>query len=118
VEYPKYFREDMQSFKDFCAGAIRFVGHNIPFDAKFLDFELKRIFCTMRENKSIMKLKNRRGGLKPPKLIEAANFYRIAVDEKKCHGSEYDTLIAYEIFKKMLVRKRSQQRILAFLGKR
>jgi DNA polymerase-3 subunit epsilon len=116
VEYPKYFYQDMQSFKDFCARAIRFVGHNIPFDAQFLDFELKRTFCTMRENTNIMKLKKRSGGLKAPKLSEAADFYRIAVDEDKCHGSEYDTLLAYEIFRKMLTRKGSRERVLGFLG--
>ncbi|MDR3327413.1 MAG: 3'-5' exonuclease [Prevotellaceae bacterium] len=118
VEYPKYFREDMQSFKDFCAGAIRFVGHKIDFDAQFLDFELKRTFCTMEENKNIMKLKNCNGRIKNPKLAEAACFYRISVDEDKCHGSEYDTLLCYEIFKKMLARKRSRQRVLGFLEKR
>jgi DNA polymerase-3 subunit epsilon len=116
VEYPKYFYQDMQSFKDFCAGAIRFVGHNIQFDAQFLDFELKRTFCTMRENTGIMKLKNRRGGLKAPNLAEAANFYQIAVDEEKCHGSEYDTLLAYEVFRKMLVRKGSREKVMEFLG--
>jgi DNA polymerase-3 subunit epsilon len=114
VEYPKYFYQDMQSFKDFCAGSIRFVGHNISFDAKFLDFELKRTFCTMRENTSIMRLKNCGGGLKQPKLIEAANFYHIAVDEDDCHGSEYDTLLTYEIFRKMLTRKISRERVLMF----
>jgi DNA polymerase-3 subunit epsilon len=118
VEYPKYFRQDIQSFKDFCVGAIRFVGHNIPFDAQFLDFELKRTFCTMRENTNIIKLKNRNGGLKFPTLSEAANFYSITVDEDKCHSSEYDTQLAYEIFRKMLMRKGSLERVLGFLGKR
>jgi DNA polymerase-3 subunit epsilon len=116
VAYPEYFREDIQSFKDFCAGAIRFVGHNIQFDAQFLDFELKRTFCTMNENTNIMKLKNRNGGLKPPNLSEAANFYRIAVDENKWHGSEYDTMLTYQIFRKMLVRKRSRERVRGFWG--
>jgi DNA polymerase-3 subunit epsilon len=116
VEYPQYFRDDIQSFKDFCAGAIRFVGHNISFDAQFLDFELKRTFCTMRENTNIMKLKNSSGRLKAPNLSEAANFYRITVDEDKCHGSEYDTQLAYEIFRKMLARKRSRERVLGWLG--
>jgi DNA polymerase III epsilon subunit-like protein len=114
--YPEYFREDIQSFKDFCAEAIRFVGHNIQFDAKFLDFELKRTFCTMNENTNIMKLKNRSGGLKPPNLSEAANFYHIAVDEDKWHGSEYDTMLTYQIFRKMLERKGSRERVRGFLG--
>jgi DNA polymerase-3 subunit epsilon len=113
--YPKYFDQDMQSFKDFCTGVIRFVGHNIRFDAQFLDFELKQTFCTMRENTNIMKLKNRTGGLKIPTLSEAAGFYRVTVDEDKCHGSEYDTQLAYEIFRKMLARKRSRERVLGFL---
>jgi DNA polymerase-3 subunit epsilon len=118
VEYPKYFYQDIQSFKNFCAGAIRFVGHNIQFDAKFIGFELKHTFCTMRENSNIMKLKNRSGRLKIPSLSETANFYHIAVDEEKCHGSEYDTLLAYEIFRKMMTRKRSRERLLEFLEKR
>jgi DNA polymerase-3 subunit epsilon len=92
------------------------VGHNIPFDAQFLDFELKRTFCTMRENTKIMKLKNRSGGLKTPNLSETAAFYGISVDETKCHGSEYDTLLCYEIFRKMLARKMSRERVLEFLG--
>jgi DNA polymerase-3 subunit epsilon len=116
VGYPKYFYQDIQSFKDFCAGAIRFVGHKVDFDAKFLDFELKRTFCTMRENTNIMKLRNRNGGLKAPTLSEAASFYRIAVDEDKCHGSEYDTQLTYEVFRNMLARKKSRERVLGFLG--
>jgi DNA polymerase-3 subunit epsilon len=116
VEYAEYFRDDIQSFKDFCVGAIHFVGHNIQFDAKFLNFELKRTFCTMKENTNIMQLKNRRGGLKPPNLSEAANFYSIAVDEDQCHASEYDTLLTYQIFRMMLGRKRSRERVLRFLG--
>jgi DNA polymerase-3 subunit epsilon len=116
VEYPEYFYQDRRGFKDFCAGAIRFVGHNIQFDAKFLDFELKRTFCTMRDNTNIINLKNCSGGLTPPRLREAANFYRIAVDEDKCHGSEYDTLLVYEIFRKMLTRKGARERVLGFLG--
>jgi DNA polymerase III epsilon subunit-like protein len=94
------------------------VGHNIPFDAKFLDFKLKRTFCTMRENTNIMKHKKSNGGFKAPKLIEAAVFYNISVDEDKCHGSEYDTRLCYEIFRKMLARKRSRERVLEFLEKR
>jgi DNA polymerase-3 subunit epsilon len=117
AEYPKYFHQDIQSFKDFCTRTVRFVGHNIPFDAKFLAFKLKRTFCTMRENSHIMKLENCAGWLKSPRLIEAVNFYRITVDEDKCHGSEYDTLLTYEVFKKMLTREESRARVLAFLGR-
>jgi hypothetical protein len=54
--------------------------------------------------------------LKPLNLSEVADFYCITVDEDKCHGNEYDTLLAYEVFRKMLTRKRSQERVLGFLG--
>jgi hypothetical protein len=45
------------------------------------------------------KMRKSNSGLKYPKSSGVADFYRIAVDEDKCHGSEYDTLLTYEIFK-------------------
>jgi DNA polymerase-3 subunit epsilon len=115
--YAEQFRYD-DDFPIFCAGVNHYVAHNIAFDRKFVPFPLKHCFCTMRENTNIIKIKRYCGGFKYPRLSETAEYYGLAPETGKLHGSDYDTWLTREIFKKMIRIPRTKQRIYAFLGKR
>jgi DNA polymerase-3 subunit epsilon len=116
AEYPEHFKDD-RDFAAFCSGARHFVGHNIAFDRKFLDFCLPNSFCTMRENTDIIRIIRWAGGFKYPRLREAADFYQIETDEDQLHESDYDTHLTYEIFKHMLRDGRTKERVIGFLKK-
>ncbi|GHV88003.1 hypothetical protein AGMMS50267_03630 [Spirochaetia bacterium] len=118
AEYARYFCDDMKSFRRFCTGVRHYAGHNISFDRKFLDFTLKHTFCTMKENTYVLNLKKRNGYAKWPRLSETAAFYQIGLDLTQLHGSDYDTLLTYEVFKKMLAAEKTRDTVLAFLGRR
>ena len=116
-KYSKYFLED-KDFIDFCRGIKHFVAHNISFDSKFMPFELENQFCTKETNIEICKLPSGfNGKYKWPRLSEAAEFYKIEMDEEKWHGSEYDTQICAEIFRKMLQREETYLIVKKFLEK-
>jgi DNA polymerase-3 subunit epsilon len=115
--YPEHFKDD-RDFAAFCSGVRHFVGHNITFDRKFLDFSLPNSFCTMRENTEVIRIIRRAGGFKFPRLQEAADYYRIETDEQQLHGSDYDARLTYEIFKRMLQNERTREKALRFLKKR
>jgi DNA polymerase III epsilon subunit-like protein len=118
AQYPECFKEDA-GFAVFCSGVRHFVGHNIAFDQKFLAFSLPHTFCTMRENTNIIKLMRWSGkGYKFPRLKEAAEYYQIEIDEQHLHGSDYDTFLTCEIFKRMLNHKRTKKEAIKFLEKR
>jgi DNA polymerase-3 subunit epsilon len=119
AQYPEHFKDD-PDFAGFCSGVRHFVGHNIAFDRKFLVFSLPHTFCTMRENTTVIKIPrwSGAGGYKYPRLQEAADFYKIETDERQLHGSDYDTRLTYEIFKRMLKDKRTKKAVLDFLEKR
>jgi DNA polymerase-3 subunit epsilon len=116
ARYAEYFRDD-RDFENLCAGVNHYVGHNIAFDRMFIHFPLKHCFCTMKENTRIIRLQRYNGGLKYPRLGEAAAYYGLAPDADKLHGSEYDTRLTYEIFRKMLSASRTKKKVLAFLNK-
>jgi DNA polymerase-3 subunit epsilon len=116
ARYPEHFRDD-GGFAAFCSGVRHFAGHNIAFDRKFLDFCLPNSFCTMRENTDIIRIIRWAGGYKYPNLREAAEFYQIETDERQLHGSDYDALLTYEIFKCMLRDSRAKKRVIGFLKK-
>jgi DNA polymerase III epsilon subunit-like protein len=116
ARYPKYFKDD-EGFTVFCSGVRHFVGHNIAFDRKFLDFCLPHSFCTMRENTDIIRIKRWAKGFKYPRLKEAADFYRVETDEQRLHGSDYDTRLTYEIFKRMLKNELTRESVIRFLKK-
>ena len=42
---------------------------------------------------------------KAPKLIEACEIYGIEFDESEAHSSDYDTLKAYELFVKTMIKR-------------
>jgi DNA polymerase-3 subunit epsilon len=118
ARYAEHFRDD-RDFETFCAGVSRYVGHNISFDRKFLPFPLKHCFCTMKENITIIRLKRKfYGGFKYPRLSEAAEYYGLAPEGGKLHGSDYDTRLTCEIFKKMLQSPKTKRRVLEFLNSR
>jgi len=85
------------------------VAHNTNFDLKFLPNKIKiktkienqeySIFCTMQQNRDITPTN------KAPSLIEACKNYGIEFDEGEAHRSDYDTLKAYELFVKTMIKR-------------
>jgi DNA polymerase-3 subunit epsilon len=117
ARYAEHFHLD-GDFAAFCGGVHHYVGHNIAFDRKFIPFSLKHCFCTMKENTSIIRLKRHSGGFKYPRLGEAAEYYGLAPESGRLHGSDYDTHLTYEIFRKMLYDPRTRRRVCEFLKQR
>jgi DNA polymerase III epsilon subunit-like protein len=123
-----YFEQDYPAFVKFCEGVSLFVGHNAQeFDSKFIpciDWTKVRIFDTMLSNSDIIcsswnsAFHFYRGkkiwtpGWKAPKLMEAAKFYGIGLEETELHGSLYDTKVTMQVFFEML--KRSSVRLRKF----
>ncbi len=109
INYPLYFEDDydwlVDVFNEFDVNNI--VAHNTNFDLKFLPNEIKTkienqeysTFCTMQQNRDITP------NNKAPKLIEACEIYGIEFDESDAHSSDYDTLKAYELFIKTMIKK-------------
>ncbi|MDT8338486.1 MAG: 3'-5' exonuclease [Sulfurimonas sp.] len=98
VEYEECFENDTD-FIEFCKNAKTLVAHNISFElrhiGKLLCFE--NHFCTMKENKKIVKATNVRGNLKNPKLVETCIHYNIEFDEEQYHSAIYDVTKTLEI---------------------
>jgi len=104
ASYPKHFTED-PGFEQFCAGVVRFVAHNISFDAQFIPFVgRKKKLCTMITNMDIVAVAflRRKNQWKWPTLSETASHYGISVSRSDLHSSMTDTEITAEIFGKML----------------
>jgi DNA polymerase-3 subunit epsilon len=114
--YPRHFHEDIEAFRAFCGETRHFSAHNIAFDQQYIPFPMPNIFCTMQENKRVMKLRRRTGQLKFPSLSETAAFYDIAAVPAELHASTYDTQLVYEIFKKMLAADSTRKKTRKFLG--
>ncbi|MDR1095237.1 MAG: 3'-5' exonuclease [Spirochaetaceae bacterium] len=113
--YPRHFREDTEAFRAFCGIARHFVAHNIAFDRQYIPFSLPNTFCTMTENKKVLKLRRKTGEIKFPSLKETALFYGIAPDSAKLHTSAYDTDLVYAIFIKMLESPKTRKKARKFL---
>jgi len=98
VSYVEYFEDDAD-FVDFCKNTTTLVAHNISFElrhiGKLLTFE--KHFCTMKENKKIVKAINIRGNVKNPKLIETCKYYQIDFDDEQYHSAIYDVTKTLEI---------------------
>lgn len=104
ASYPKHFTED-PGFEQFCAGVVRFVAHNISFDARFIPFVgRKKKLCTMMTNMDIVAVAflKRRNEWKWPTLPETASHYGISTAKANLHSSMTDAEITAEIFGKML----------------
>ena len=102
VSYAEYFEED-EAFVDFCKNAKTLVAHNISFELRHIGelLSFKHHFCTMKENKKIVKAINARGNLKNPKLIETCKYYNIDFDDEQYHSAIYDVTKTLEILNKM-----------------
>ena len=112
VDYPNYFKNDIESFLTFSKNSSIYVAHNIKFDSSFIPFSGKDIelFCTMENNIFI----NRSG--KWPTLEETAKYYEIKLDRKMLHASNYDVYLCFEIFNAMYLNK--NKNLLPLLSKK
>ena len=113
--YPKFFYDDIESFKNFCNETRHFIGHNIIFDLKYIDkyIDTPNTFDTMAANRYIMKLPSSYG-YKNPKLSETADFYNIDVSCYSFHSSLDDVKVTAKIFRKMC--KNSDKNAVRFLN--
>lgn len=100
--YDAYFEDDLD-FVDFCQGAQTLVAHNISFELRHLGslVSFEKHFCTMKENKKIVKALNAKGNLKNPKLIETCEFYKIDFDDEQYHSAIYDVTKTLDILNLM-----------------
>ncbi|MEA3553652.1 MAG: 3'-5' exonuclease [Campylobacterota bacterium] len=105
TRYSAYFKDD-NDFIEFCKGSTTLVAHNISFELRHLHglVEFENRFCTMKENRNIVKALNKNGKIKNPKLDETCIFYEIDFDPSSYHSATYDVSKSYEILKAM--RKR------------
>lgn len=102
IKYASYFKED-EDFAKFCQGAATLVAHNISFELKRIEgiVEFENHFCTMKENKNIVKALDKRGRIKNPKLDETCRYYGIEFDQDSYHSATYDVTKCFEILKRM-----------------
>jgi len=101
-KYYSYFKEDLD-FVEFCKDSQTLVAHNISFELRHLRGLVKfdNHFCTMKENKHIVKALNKNGNIKNPKLDETCVFYDIDFDHDNYHSATYDVSKTFEILKYM-----------------
>ena len=102
VSYEEYFEDDAD-FVAFCKNTTTLVAHNISFELRHIGelLSFEKHFCTMKENKKIVKATNIRGNVKNPKLIETCKYYYIDFDEEQYHSAIYDVTKTLEILNRM-----------------
>lgn len=102
VTYEEYFEND-KDFVEFCKNTKTLVAHNISFELRHIGelLSFENHFCTMKENKKIVKAINTRGNIKNPKLIETCKYYNIEFDDEQYHSAIYDVTKTLEILNKM-----------------
>ena len=100
-DYPLYFQDDSESFKNFCDNSVCYIAHNISFDKQFIPFlnDSHNYFCTMKQNRFIYN--------KWPKLSDTAKYYNIEVKEDILHDSSYDTLLCFKVFNEMFTNSKN-----------
>jgi len=100
--YSSHFAQD-EDFITFCKDVKVLVAHNIAFELRHLDRMVKfeKHFCTMKQNKQIVKALGKTGNVKNPKLDETCVFYNIEFDANSYHSATYDVSKTFEILKKM-----------------
>ena len=118
ADYPDNFRDDINSFRQFCSDTRHFIGHNIFYDTQYINFCLQNTFCTMITNTRIIGLKRISGQPKFPSLKETAKFYNVEIKKSKLHSSMYDSYITYHIFLKMLEFNKTKDKAFEFLEKK
>lgn len=101
-KYSKYFNED-RDFVEFCNDTETLVAHNISFELRHLKgiVTFDNHFCTMKENKPIVKALNKNQKVKNPRLDETCAFYSIDFDQESYHSATYDVQKTFEILLKM-----------------
>lgn len=102
ASYASHFKED-EEFVQFCEGSKTLIAHNITFELRHLYkiVEFENHFCTMKENKQIVRALNKNGNIKNPKLDETCLFYGIDFDPSSYHSATYDVSKTYEILRRM-----------------
>ena len=102
AQYEEYFEDDTD-FVEFCKNTKTLVAHNISFELRHIGdlLAFENLFCTMKENKKIVKATNAKGNLKNPKLIETCLHYNITFDDEQYHSAIYDVTKTLEILNKM-----------------
>jgi len=102
AKYSSYFSED-EEFFDFCKDCKTLIAHNISFELRHLRnlVGFENHFCTMKENKYIVKALDKNGNIKNPKLDETCYFYGISFNPNSYHSATYDVSKTYEILKCM-----------------
>ena len=102
VDYEEHFEDDVD-FVDFCKDSDTLVAHNISFELRHIGnlVSFENHFCTMKENKKIVKATNVKGNLKNPKLIETCVHYNIDFDDEQYHSAIYDVTKTLEILNMM-----------------
>ena len=105
-KHASYFQED-EDFVSFCKSSETLVAHNISFELRHIEYltTFKNHFCTMKENKQIVKALNKNGRIKNPKLDETCMHYSIDFDPEAYHSATYDVSKTYEILKKMNIKR-------------
>lgn len=100
--YSKYFEDDFD-FINFCENSSTLIAHNISFELFFLKKPVlfENLFCTMKENKYIVKSLNTKGKIKNPKLIEVCEYYNLSFDNDKYHSAKYDTEMTLQVLNSM-----------------
>lgn len=136
-----YFEDQIDEFLNDFIEADFVIGHNVPFDIKFLKHELsalylekeyepKNIFCTMKYYKDICKIIKPSGSYKNPKLEEVIRFLGISEDmitqtanklfdgSGNYHDARFDTAATYlaviEGIKKGVIPRNYFTNILSF----
>jgi len=101
-KYSSYFQED-EDFVEFCRDSKTLVAHNISFELRHIDrlVSFENHFCTMKENKQIVKALNKNGRIKNPKLDETCIYYGIDFDPNAYHSATYDVSKTFEILRLM-----------------
>jgi DNA polymerase III epsilon subunit-like protein len=84
------------------------IGHNIAFDIRKLKLYFEQYgllfhcpdftFDTMSKSKQFVLLKDKRGRLKNPKLLELCEYFNIKNKSELFHDAEYDVLCTYLCF--------------------
>jgi len=101
-KYATYFQED-EDFSEFCKDSQTLIAHNISFELRHIEYlaTFENHFCTMKENKQIVKALNKNGRIKNPKLDETCLHYGIDFDPNEYHSATYDVSKTFEILRKM-----------------
>lgn len=117
ARYSRYFKNDQNDFLKFIDGAKHFVSHNIEFNKQFLDFKLKKQFCTMQANTNIVKIISSKckNAYKWPKLTETAKFYGLKFDADEFKIGSSNVKITIKIFEEMLKKGYARKEIYNFL---